>query len=85
VDPKDAVVPSLTTLWATADWHERENWDLMGVRFDGHPDLRRILLPEGWRGHPLRKDYEWKKEQYVALDPGTGEDVVYPEPREGAW
>ncbi len=82
VDPH---LPSLTSLWAGADWHERENYDLMGVRFDGHPNLKRILLPEGWKGHPLRKDYEWKKEQYVALDPVSGEDIVYQEPREGAW
>lgn len=80
-----ATLPSLTSLWATADWHERETYDLMGINFTGHPDLRRILLPEGWKGHPLRKDYDWKKEQYVGLDPDSGEDVVYQEPREGAW
>ena len=48
--------PSLVSVWPTCDWHERETWDLMGVWFDGHPDLRRILLPEDWQGHPLRKD-----------------------------
>jgi NADH-quinone oxidoreductase subunit C len=85
LDPKDAKLASLTGLWATADWHERENFDLMGVVFEGHPNLKRILLPDEWKGHPLRKDYEWKKEQYVALDPLTGEDHVYAEPREGAW
>lgn len=53
----DARVPSVTPLWPTANWHEREAWDLMGVRFEGHPDLRRILLREDWVGHPLRKDY----------------------------
>lgn len=51
-------IPSVSSVWRTADWHEREAFDLMGVYFVGHPDLRRILLPDDWQGHPLRKDYE---------------------------
>jgi NADH-quinone oxidoreductase subunit C len=51
-------VPSLTQIWKTADWHEREAYDLVGIDFEGHPDLRRILLPTDWQGHPLRKDYQ---------------------------
>jgi NADH-quinone oxidoreductase subunit C len=57
-------VPSVTDLWATADWHEREVYDLSGVNFVGHPDLRRILLSEDWEGHPLRKDYEFPLEYH---------------------
>jgi len=52
------VVPSVSSVYRTADWHERENFDLMGVFFEGHPDLRRILLPDDWEGYPLRKDYK---------------------------
>jgi NADH-quinone oxidoreductase subunit C len=57
-------VPSLTGLWHAADWHEREVYDLSGVWFTGHPDLRRILLSEDWVGHPLRKDYEFPLEYH---------------------
>jgi NADH-quinone oxidoreductase subunit C len=54
----DYEIPSVTSIWKTADWHEREAYDLMGINFLNHPDLRRILLPADWVGHPLRKDYE---------------------------
>ncbi len=60
-DDQEGVLPeldSVASVWRTADWHEREVYDLMGVWFRNHPGLKRILLPEDWEGHPLRKDYE---------------------------
>tara|TARA_B100001750_G_C15169933_1_gene428698 strand:+ start:63 stop:542 length:480 start_codon:yes stop_codon:yes gene_type:complete len=51
-------VPSLSSIWKTADWHEREAYDMMGINFSGHPELKRILLPQDWEGFPLRKDYK---------------------------
>ncbi len=58
-------VPSVTSIWNTANWHEREVFDLFGIDFEGHPDLRRILLPDNFEGHPLRKDFSLTREEVM--------------------
>lgn len=58
VPKTDPHLPSVSHIWKTADWHEREAYDLYGILFQGHNDLRRILLPDDWEGYPLRKDYK---------------------------
>ena len=83
--PKTAgepAVQSLVDLFPAADWHEREMFDMYGVQFLGHPDLRRMFLPDGWTGFPMRKDYK-EAEQFVALR--DGEDVVVRTNEEGSW
>ncbi len=63
VDEDDASAPSVVALWPIANWLEREAWDMFGVRFEGHPDLRRLLMYEEFVGHPLRKDYPISRRQ----------------------
>jgi NADH-quinone oxidoreductase subunit C len=57
VDERDAVVPSVTDIWRAANWHERETWDMMGIRFEGHPDMRRMFMPEDFEYYPQRKEF----------------------------
>ncbi|HEY9246134.1 MAG TPA: NADH-quinone oxidoreductase subunit C [Candidatus Methanoperedens sp.] len=72
---EDPAVDSLSSLWKVADWLERETYDLVGIKFTGHPNLKRILLPYAWNGHPLRKDYDMETEQFVTMGE-DGEDIV---------
>lgn len=68
VGDKDPAIDSVVELWTGANWLERETFDLLGIRFEGHPDLHRVLLPDDWVGHPLRKDYPLKgKEEWAGM------------------
>ena len=64
VDRNNPEIESVVSVWETANWHEREAYDMFGIIFKNHPDLRRILLPSDWEGYPLRKDYARKPDQY---------------------
>jgi NADH-quinone oxidoreductase subunit C len=72
----DPVIESLVPIWPGANWLEREIFDLFGIRFTGHPDLRRILLPEDWEGHPLRRDYPVEGFRDVPMVPGFRKSSV---------
>ncbi|MCX9086359.1 MAG: NADH-quinone oxidoreductase subunit C [Candidatus Methanoperedens sp.] len=75
LDHNNPEVSSLASIWKVADWLERETYDLVGITFGGHPNLKRILLPDGWIGHPLRKDYDMNVDQFVTVGE-DGEDIV---------
>ncbi len=65
---EDLTIPSVVSLWRTANWHERECYDLLGIKFSDHPDLRRILTPDGFKDHPLRKDFPLRGRQTMGED-----------------
>ena len=76
LDAADPAVPTLSGVHPTAEWHERETFDLVGIRFEGHPDPRRIYLPETWVGHPLRRDY---------VDPESFEGIPLTDEKRKEW
>jgi NADH:ubiquinone oxidoreductase subunit C len=78
----EPVCPSLEDLYPASNWHEREMFDMYGIKFEGNHDLRRMFLPDGWTGYPMRKDYK-EPEQFVALR--EGEDIVVKTNEEGSW
>jgi len=82
-DDVDPVVPSLAGAWPAADWPEREVFDLFGVRFDGHPNLKRIMMPEDWQGFPLRKDYPLRGTDRTALRRVARTVAAYEVPKSG--
>lgn len=83
VETRDYKIPSVVDLWQSADWDEREEYDLMGIIFEGRKDLKRLFLPENWVGHPLRKNYDLKKAQYINMDKEGNDYATFDEG--GGW
>jgi NADH-quinone oxidoreductase subunit C len=77
------VVPSIANIWRGANWWERQVYDLYGIKFEGHPDLRRLYMPEDWKGHPLRKDYPTKLRQPIIPERGIQDLIRGPGPHPG--
>lgn len=81
-ETSDERMPSISSLYPSANWEEREQYDMLGIVFEGHPNLKRLFLPESWVGHPLRKNYDLSKVQYVNMDE-DGNDYATFDPGDG--
>ncbi len=81
-ETSDERVPSISSLYPSANWEEREQYDMLGLVFEGHPNMKRLFLPESWVGHPLRKNYDLSKVQYVNMDE-DGNDYATFDPGDG--
>lgn len=83
VSEENPICPSVTPIWRGASWWERQIWDLYGIKFQGHPDLRRLYMPEDWKGHPLRKDYPLRHRQPIVPERGIQDLIRGPGPHPG--